>query len=42
MAKSSVARKEGEKLPAPAKMAITLHINGVAKKLNLATVDDAS
>lgn len=36
MAKSSVARKEREKLPAPAKMTVTLHVNGVAKKLHLA------
>ena len=36
MAKSSAPRKEREKLPAPAKMTVTLHVNGVAKKLNLA------
>jgi xanthine dehydrogenase YagT iron-sulfur-binding subunit len=36
MAKSSAARKQSEKLSAPAKMTITLHVNGVAKKLNLA------
>jgi xanthine dehydrogenase YagT iron-sulfur-binding subunit len=36
MAKSSAARKQREKLPAPAKMTVTLHVNGVAKKLNLA------
>jgi xanthine dehydrogenase YagT iron-sulfur-binding subunit len=36
MAKSSAARKQREKLPALAKMTVTLHVNGVAKKLNLA------
>ena len=36
MAKSSTARKERKKLSAPAKMTITLHVNGVTKKLNLA------
>jgi hypothetical protein len=36
MAKSSAARKQREKLPALAKMTLTLHVNGVAKKLNLA------
>ena len=36
MAKSSAARKQREKLPAPAKMTVTLHVNGVTKKLNLA------
>jgi xanthine dehydrogenase YagT iron-sulfur-binding subunit len=36
MAKSSAARKQREKLLAPAKMMVTLHVNGVAKKLNLA------
>jgi xanthine dehydrogenase YagT iron-sulfur-binding subunit len=36
MAKSSTARKEREKLSAPAKMTVTLHVNGVTKKLNLA------
>ena len=38
MAKSSAARKRPEKLPAPAKMAVTLHVNGVTKKLNLGAV----
>jgi xanthine dehydrogenase YagT iron-sulfur-binding subunit len=36
MAKSSAAHKEREKLSPPAKMTVTLHINGVAKKINLA------
>jgi xanthine dehydrogenase YagT iron-sulfur-binding subunit len=36
MAKSSAPRKAREKLPAPAKVTVTLHVNGVAKKLNLA------
>jgi xanthine dehydrogenase YagT iron-sulfur-binding subunit len=36
MAKSSAARKQGEKLSAPAKITVTLHVNGVAKKLTLA------
>src|SRR5215468_1215121 len=36
MAKSSTARKEREKLSAPAKMTVTLHVNGVTKQLNLA------
>jgi xanthine dehydrogenase YagT iron-sulfur-binding subunit len=37
MAKTSAtARKRGEKFSAPAKMTITLHVNGVANKLNLA------
>jgi xanthine dehydrogenase YagT iron-sulfur-binding subunit len=36
MAKSSAARKERQKLSSPAKITITLHVNGVAKKLNLA------
>lgn len=36
MATSSAARTQREKLPAPAKMAITLYVNGVAKKLSLA------
>jgi xanthine dehydrogenase YagT iron-sulfur-binding subunit len=37
MAKSSAAdRKRGEKFLAPAKMTITLHVNGVANKLTLA------
>ena len=36
MAKSSAARKQREKLPAPAKITVTLHVNGVAKKINLA------
>src|SRR5690242_17957383 len=36
MAKSSAARKQREKLPAPAKMTVTLDVNGVTKKLNLA------
>jgi len=36
MAKSSAARKQHEKLPAPAKMTVTLHVNGVARKINLA------
>jgi len=35
MTKSSMARKESKKLPTPAKMTITLHVNGVAKKLHL-------
>jgi len=36
MAKSSTTRKERQKLSLPAKMTVTLHVNGVAKKLNLA------
>jgi xanthine dehydrogenase YagT iron-sulfur-binding subunit len=36
MAKTSVARKQGEKPSAPAKITITLHVNGVEKKLTLA------
>ncbi len=36
MATSSAARTQHEKLPAPAKMAVTLYVNGVAKQLNLA------
>jgi xanthine dehydrogenase YagT iron-sulfur-binding subunit len=36
MAKSAAARSQGEKLSAPAKIMVTLHINGVAKKLTLA------
>ncbi len=36
MAKSSAARKHGEKFSAPTKMTITLHVNGVANKLTLA------
>jgi len=36
MAKSSTARKEREKLSAPAKMTVTLHVNGATKKLNVA------
>ena len=35
-AKSSAAREERKKLSLPAKMTITLHVNGVAKKLSLA------
>jgi xanthine dehydrogenase YagT iron-sulfur-binding subunit len=33
---SSAARKQQEKFPTPAKMAITLHINGVERKLTVA------
>jgi xanthine dehydrogenase YagT iron-sulfur-binding subunit len=36
MAKSSAARSQGKKPSAPAKIAVTLHVNGVAKKLTLA------
>jgi xanthine dehydrogenase YagT iron-sulfur-binding subunit len=36
MAKSSAARKENEKSSPPTKMAVTLHVNGVAKNLTLA------
>jgi xanthine dehydrogenase YagT iron-sulfur-binding subunit len=36
MAKSSTARKQGDKPSTPAKISITLHLNGVAKKLTLA------
>ena len=36
MAKSSTARKQGDKPSTPAKISITLHVNGVAKKLTLA------
>ena len=36
MAKSSASRKEHKKLSAAAKMTVTLHVNGLAKKLNLA------
>ena len=36
MAKSAVARSQGKKLSAPAKITVTLHVNGVAKKLTLA------
>ena len=35
-AKSSAAREERKKLSLPAKMTITLHVNGVVKKLSLA------
>src|SRR6187399_572737 len=33
---SSAARKQQEKFPTPAKMAITLHVNGVERKLTVA------
>src|SRR5262249_28084337 len=33
---SSAARKGPEKLPTPAKMTVTLHVNGVARKLTVA------
>src|SRR5262249_52682924 len=33
---SSAARKGPEKLPTPAKMTVTLHVNGVAHKLTVA------
>jgi xanthine dehydrogenase YagT iron-sulfur-binding subunit len=36
MAKSTVARKRRKESRAPAKMAVTFYVNGVAKKLNLA------
>ncbi len=36
MAKSAAARNQGKKLTAPAKIAVTLHVNGVAKMLTLA------
>jgi xanthine dehydrogenase YagT iron-sulfur-binding subunit len=36
MAKSPAARNEHEKLSAPAKLTVTLHVNGVAKKMTLA------
>src|SRR5204863_459975 len=36
MAKIATARKQSEKLSPPAKMTVTLHVNGVAKKLTLA------
>jgi xanthine dehydrogenase YagT iron-sulfur-binding subunit len=36
MAKSSAAPKQRENLSPPAKMTITLHVNGVAKRLTLA------
>ena len=33
---SAAARKRPEKLPTPAKMAVTLHVNGVERKLTVA------
>jgi xanthine dehydrogenase YagT iron-sulfur-binding subunit len=36
MAKSSAARKQSEKPSVPTKITITLHVNGVAKRLTLA------
>ena len=36
MAKSSAARNHGEKVSAPTKISVTLHVNGVTKKLTLA------
>ena len=36
MAKSSAARSQGENPSAPAKIAVTLHVNGAVKKLTLA------
>src|SRR5438874_3639249 len=36
MAKIATASKQSEKLSPPAKMTVTLHVNGVAKKLTLA------
>jgi xanthine dehydrogenase YagT iron-sulfur-binding subunit len=33
---SAVARKKPEKVPTPAKMTVTLHVNGVARKLDIA------
>src|SRR6266481_9521474 len=34
--RSSAARKRPERIPTPAKMAVTLHVNGVARKLTIA------
>jgi xanthine dehydrogenase YagT iron-sulfur-binding subunit len=34
--RSSAARKQAEKFPTPAKMAVTLHVNGVERKLTVA------
>src|SRR5262249_25463212 len=34
--RSAAARKRPEKIPTPAKLAITLHVNGVERKLNVA------
>ena len=34
--RSAAARKRPEKIPTPAKMAITLHVNGVERKLSVA------
>src|SRR5260370_39600488 len=34
--RSSAARKKPEKLPTPAKMTVTLHVNGVERKLHIA------
>ena len=36
MARSSAARNAHEKLPAPAKMTVTLYVNGMARKLTVA------
>src|SRR5215470_15042593 len=33
---SSAARKKPEKIPTPAKMAVTLHLNGVARQIDIA------
>src|SRR6185369_12778879 len=34
--RSSAARKQAEKFPTPAKMTVTLHVNGVERKLTVA------